>query len=62
MKDYYTVTKNWIAGEYMYQVGRTIDPGQPLHSGNIEMAACCDTKEEAERVARYLNGKEENQA
>ena len=54
------VFSNYIAGEMMYIVGRRLNMDEPLHSGNIEYFGGYTTNEnEADRICRELNEKEE---
>lgn len=52
----WTVTSNFINGQYMYAVCRIKNPNEIVHSGNLEFATgYIESKEEAERIAKNLN-------
>lgn len=55
MMSEWKVSSNPVGGNYIYQVVRIRDTSKVDHSGNREVYACYDTKEEAQDVANRLN-------
>lgn len=55
MKSQWKVSSNFVGDGWSYNVFRIRDVDGIDHSGNREVVACFDTKEEAQRVADEMN-------